>query len=477
MKPAYQLRTCYVNFAEHLQNSWNVNFMYHNAPGTWTEADWRAFFTEIKAFGFNNFQFWIPPTLAKVGPDREEAIAPLNLVARLCHEQGLTANALLAVNTIGAEWYFACPNDPTDRAKIFEFWNFYADHLPHVDIFTIFPGDPGGCNRNGCDHNTFLDLSAELAHMLKTKRPDVQVEVGTWGTPFTGWGEDLRKTPDWDGTFAMLIDPAVNTPETPCHIWNGPPHRVKIAMQDMLRALPKFPADTMFSLNSGFNPDCEPEGEYDARPWTKEIAKTHRVTSWDYAASEGELICYPHYRVEKYQRKRKMEQATAPYHGSICYTMSPKLNLLTLYTAAQLMIDPDRDAKELAGEFTQKVFGDPEIGKLMEAFEIVPGWGFEPRNIPKPTLCEMFSQLIARLKGAEGHKSELPVFPAAEEYRQTLLWHAENFLEMLGEAPDRAAIRKSYWDKALAIYDTIPKAVDERSELAATGYSNIGRDL
>ena len=36
----------------------------------------------------------------------------------------------------------------------------------------------------------------------------------------------------------------------------------------------------------------------------KELAKTHRVTSWDHSASEGELICYPHYRLDKYKRKR-----------------------------------------------------------------------------------------------------------------------------------------------------------------------------
>jgi len=52
--PAFELRTCYVNFAEHLQNYWNVNFIYHNAPGTWGDGDWKAFFVQIKEFGYNN---------------------------------------------------------------------------------------------------------------------------------------------------------------------------------------------------------------------------------------------------------------------------------------------------------------------------------------------------------------------------------------------------------------------------------------
>ena len=477
MKESYLLRTCYVNFAEHLQNTWNVNLLYEDAPGIWTDAEWTAFFTELKAFGFTNFQFWIPPTLCKVGEGREKAVKKLSEIIRICHTAGLTANPLIPINTIGAEWYFACPNDAEDRMKIFEFWSYFSEHLSGADIFTIFPGDPGGCNRNGCNHNTFIELAAELAHMLKSKLPEVLVEVGTWGTPFTGWGDDMRHTPNWDGTFAMLVDPNANNPEIPCHIWNGSGERAKIAMADLLERLSLFPADTLFSLNSGFNPDCEPIGAYDARPWTKKIAKTHRVTSWDYCASEGELICYPHYRLDKYKRKRLMETQAAPYYGAICYTMSPKLNQLMLYSAAQLMKDPQRDTVEIAEEFSGLVFGDKEIGKLMKAFEIVPGWGYEPTVIAKPDLINMLKELTVRLTKAEGYPSALPVFPSAEEYRQILLWHAENFLHMLGDYPDRQAIRQSYWEKALSIYDHVPKAVDERSAAAADGYSRIGMDL
>ena len=466
-----------MNFAEHLQNSWNVNFMYSYAPGTWTESDWTAFIREIKAFGFNNFQFWIPPTLCKVGSERDDAVSNLNLIINICHKEGIYANPLIAVNTIGAEWYFACPNDTEDRKKILEFWAFYAEKLNNPDIFTIFPGDPGGCNRNDCDHNTFIELAAEILEILKSKNPDVVVEVGTWGTPFTGWGEDMRKTPNWDGSWAMLIDPAVNNPEIPVHIWNGPPERVAVAMTDVINRLHLFPKDTMFSINLGFNPDCEPDGAYDARPWAKKISETHRVTSWDYAASEGELICYPHFRVEKYKRKRNMEIESAPYYGGICYTMSPKLNMLMLYTAAQLMINPKRDAKELAGEFTKLVFGDEKIGYLMEAFEIVPGWGYELTKFFKNELIGMLKELKIRLENAKGVKSKLPLYPSADEYRETLLWHTENFIYMLGENPDREAVKKKYWSRALSIYDTIPKSVDERAQLSSEGYSNIGKDL
>lgn len=474
---AYTLRTCYVNFAEHLQNAWNVNFIYQDAPGTWSEADWKAFFKEIRTFGYTNFQFWIPPTLVVPGKQRDAAAVQFQNIMKYCHAEGLTANPMLAVNTIGAEWYFACPNCKEDRARIMEFWQFYADRLRDADIFTIFPGDPGGCNRNGCDHNTFLTLAAELAHMLKQNMPHVTVEVGTWGTPFTGWGDDMRRVPDWDGTWNMLTNPETVTPEVPCHIWNGTPERAAQCMEDFLKQLHIFPKDTMFSINSGFNPDCEPTEGYDGRPLIQKVSETHRVNSWDYSASEGELVCYPHFRVGKYQRKRKLELDAAPLHGAICYTMSPKLNQLMLYSAAQLMQYPDKDPYEIAGDFTEQVFADRKIGELMDAFEIVPGWGYEPTPHDKETLIKRLSELVLRLQQAEGAKSALPLFPSPEEYRETLLWHAENFLYLLSDSPDRSAIRKEYWNRALSVYDTIPKAVDERSELAADQYSNIGSDI
>lgn len=474
---SFQTRTCYLNFAEHLQNAWNVNFIYGNTEEAWTESDWDAFLAEVAAFGFTNFQFWIPPTLAKPSPERERCIPAIETVLRTCHKNGLTANPMLAVNTFGAEWYFACPSDTRDRAMILELWSFYAERLKEADIFTIFPGDPGGCCRGGCTHKTYIALAAEIAHMIKAKNPHMQVEVGTWGTPFTGWGEDMRPIKDWDGTFAMLIDPKLTDPSVPCHIWNGTEARASAAMQDLLSMLHLFPEDTAFSINAGFNPDAEPIGGFEGLSWAKKVAKTHAVNSWDYSASEGELICYPHYRVEKYRRKRRMEMGATDYTGAICYTMSPKLSQLTLYTAAHIMMDPDRDAKEITAEFTKLVFDDAEIGPLMEAFEIVPGWGYEGTHYNKAELLTMLRALKERLILSRSKASRLPIFPSVDAYREDLIWHAECFIELLGDAPDREAMRQKYYDRALSIYKSIPEAVDERSRLSALGYSKIGEDI
>ena len=167
----FEMRTCYVNFAEHLQNAWNVNFLYEGAEGEWSKEDWRRFFRQIKSFGFTDFQCWIPPTLCKKGADRDRASGSLAGLIPLCHEEGLTFHVLMAANTVGAEWFFACPNLPRERHMILEFWSYYASLLRDADYFTVFPGDPGGCNRNGCDHKTCLRLAAEIAWMIKDNAP------------------------------------------------------------------------------------------------------------------------------------------------------------------------------------------------------------------------------------------------------------------------------------------------------------------
>ena len=475
---SFAQRECYVNCAEHLLNGQNVNIMFEDAGQRWTDEEWRAFFKQLKAFGYTTFMIWLPPTLAVPGKRRDFAIARINEVITFAHAEDLEFHAIVGVNIIGGEWYFACPNDPKDKAKILEFWEYYARNLKGVDYISIFSGDPGGCNRNGCNHVTFLELCLELIELIKGINPSVTLKIGTWGTPYSGWGGDMRETPNWDGTWAMLTDPEANTPEIPCHIWNGTKERVCECERDTVKMLPRFPAETQFEINVGFNPDSEIVEGYDGRPLANAVAKRHKVCSWDYSASEGELVCYPHWRVAKYKRKRMLDMNSAPYHGAICYTMTPKMSQMMLYCAAKLMIDPDADADTLAGDFTEQVFGDRKIGALMEAFEIVPAWGFEPRREwTKKELSASYSELIERLHASKGFAPTLPIFPSVDEYRDILLWHAEHFLQLVGDNPDRERIGKEYYEKFYEIYKKIPEAADERTRLAAKQYSQIGINL
>ena len=227
-------------------------------------------------------------------------------VFEIAYTLGLRVKALISVNAIGPQWYFACPNIPEDKHLILALWQHWAKNLP-ADIYCIFPGDVGGCNRNGCSHETFADLSLEITEIIKKERPAACVEIGTWGTPFSGWGDDMRQVPGWNGSWDMLTDPKWNTPEVPCFIWNGKPGRARKAFEYLIRRLPEFPKDTMVAINLGLSPDGDATMGGDARPYAREIAKIRRITSWDYSLAEGELVCYPHWRLPRIFAKRREE--------------------------------------------------------------------------------------------------------------------------------------------------------------------------
>ncbi len=481
--PAFSHRACYVNCAEHLQNAWNPNLFYPGAPNIWGVADWRGFLGMLKAFGFTCFEYWLPPTLMHQrvlagDPVAASYAATMRHVAETAHAVGLQTKVIVAVNTIGAEWFFACPNVPAERELILSLWRHWLRELRGTDIVGIFPGDPGGCNRNGCTHETFVELALTICSEVARLAPGARVELGTWGTPFSGWGSDLRTVPGWQGDWATITDAKYNTPATPCHIWNGDEARAAAAMQYLLRRLPEFPRDAMVALNLGFSPDADATMGGDARPWAREVAKLRAITSWDYSVSEGELIGYPHWRLPRLAARRREERAAAPYAGGMCYTMTPKLNLLTLYAAGQLFLDPDADPDALSHRFCAAVFGVEHavLGELFEAFEVVGGWGHYPRRKwARSVLRAKYAEMVERLTAADLSRCALPLFPDPETYRQDLLWFARAFHDLAGPAPDREHWRRAYWQRALAIYDHIPRSADERADHAARGFANILR--
>ncbi len=480
MSIPYTHRACYVNFAEHLQNAWNPNLYYPGAPNQWRAADWAGFFRMLAAFGFNIFEFWLPPTLmdrpALAGSAVHESFAQqMRQATQIAHAAGLQVKFIVAANTIGPQWYFACPNEPDDLQLIFDLWRHWLRQLPETDIVGIFPGDPGGCNRNGCTHETFVDLALSLCDLIQSETPRAAIEIGTWGTPFSGWGSDLISPPNWDGDFSQLIQQQL-PPGAFAHIWNGDPARAQASMEYFLKRLPEFPADLRVAINLGFSPDGDATMGGDGRPWAREIAKLRPITTWDYSLSEGELILHPHWRLPRLAARRREERAAAPYCGGMNYTMSPKLNLLTLYAAGQLFLDPTADPDALAARFCAQVFGEEHaaLGALFEAFEVVPGWGHYPRRQwAKPVLRSAYQEIINRLTAADVSGCTLPLFPDAETYRQDLLWFAGLFYELASEQPDRARIRRDYWQKTFAIYDHIPMSVDARAEQAAENFSRL----
>ncbi|MFA6187062.1 MAG: hypothetical protein WC770_07630 [Phycisphaerae bacterium] len=480
----FQHRSYYLNFGSHLLNNWNVNMFFPDGPNQWSVADWTKFLKMIKAFGFTCFEYWIEPTTFGTAASENDMhfdsfVSIMRQVTEIAHSLGLHTRWTAIPNCIGHDWYFACPNNREDKELILKLWRRWTQALSSTDFIAVFPGDPGGCNRNGCDYSTFIELALKLTEITVNTNPKATVILDTWGTPFSGWGEDMHHVPNWDGTWKRLLEGVREINVDHCHIWNGSPERAHSAMEYLTKRLPGFPDDTIVGINLGFSSEADATVGGDARSYVREIAKTHRISSWDYSVVEGELIVYPHWRLPRIFSRRREEKYVADYFGAMSYTMSPKLSHLSMYAAAQASINPDRNPDEVSKEFCRKVFGaeHEELGELFEAFEVVVGWGSYPRRKwSRQEAHRVYLKMIEHLESATMDKCELPLFPSAMQYRDDLLWFAKLFAQLSGDIVDRSQIKKDYWARCLSIYDHVPMSADARAELAANRFSSLFKE-
>jgi hypothetical protein len=450
----------YNNFASHLLCAFNPNMYYPDLPDRWSDQAWRQLIDMIARFGFNVFEFWLEPRLfcrEGLGSDAGKEFArQLNVVIEHAHSRGLQVEMIVAIATVGEKWRTLCPNVAEEWREVRFLWEAWARQFPGLDIVGIFPGDPGACSRHGCTAETYIDKSVEIASLLEGLRPGLGIEFNTWGPPFFGWG-NIHMPPNSQGEFI---------PEDQSSAWTFSKARADRSMNHLLRRLGDFPTDTAVSINMGFNGDGNPQGEADARPWAKAIAKTHRILTWDFSLTEGENGVYPHYRFDRLFARRREERAAAPYSGGICFTMTPMLNQLSLFEAAQSFRNRDGRPDPLAADFFAELFG--ESGRSLVAdyrlFEVIPDWG--SYGIVKMARSEYhrrmraFRERLDDLKSAT--RSSAVLFPDPETYRQELVFFARLFADLTAPAPDYDALKRSYWDRVYRIYDRLPDHVDPR---------------
>jgi len=457
-------RIYYNNFAGHLLNAYNPNMLHPGLPHRWGDEDWCRLIDMIAAFGFNVFEFWLEPRLfCREGlgaPFGREFMRQMNVVIEHAHSRGVATAMLCSLTTAGSDWRTYCPHVPEEWAEVRHLWDAWTRALPGVDIVSIFPGDPGGCSRNGCTAETYIDRSIDVAHLVRANLAHAAFEFGTWGPPFFGWG-NIEGPEDWDGEFLRAYQHSA---------WTFSRERTDRSMSHLVKRLGEFPEPTAVAINLGFNPDGNPEGEQSAVAWANEIAKTHTIHTWDFSLTEGENAIVPHYRLDRLFAQRRRERHAAPYGGGICYTMTPLVNQLSLYASAQSFVDPDADPQVVAARFFEMLFGPGgrELVDLVPLFEVVRDWGNYTRiDLAREDYHRRMARLVELLRDLRGSVRESAAFlPSVEAYRLELLFFAELFAELSGPAPDYGALRERYWQRVYAIYDQLPDHVDPRPRAA-----------
>ena len=464
MKPYTQRRICYINFASHLLNAYNPNMMHPGLLYRWTDEEWFRFIDMIANFGFNTFEFWLEPRLfCREGLNSDygtEFTRQMNAVIEHAANRSIDVELLAGLATTGSDWRTLCPNIPGEWAEIQYLWDTWTRRMPGIKIVGIFPGDPGACSRNGCTAETYIDRSLDVAHIVKRNLPGASVEFGTWGPPFFGWG-NLSIPPGWLGEFIAADQHTA---------WAFDKGRADRSMNHLLRRLPDFPSDTAIAINMGFNSDGNAIGEQDARQWAHEIAKTNRILTWDFSLTEGENAIFPHYRFERLFHRRREEAAAAPYSGGICFTMTPRLNVLSLYESAQSFINPQGDHQQLAEAFYERLFGPAarELASLLPYFEIIPDWGhYASLDVTREQYHRTMKDMVALLRDLDGREAgDLPFNPTPQAYRQELLFFARFFADLSAPSPDYDELQRTYWQSVYAIYDQLPRHVDPRPHAA-----------
>jgi hypothetical protein len=205
------------------------------------------------------------------------------------------------------------------------------------------------------------------------------------------------------------------------------------------------------------------------------------VQSWDFSLTEGENNVVPHYRLQRLFDRRRQELEVRAYRGGICFTMSPMLNQLSLYAAAQSFLDPGADPDSVAREFFVDLYG-PDGGQIvpyLPLFEVIRDWGnYHEIDLPRPQYHAQMSELAELLHSLEIEQPQvLAMHPAADEYHQTLCSYADLFVALSAPSPDYEALRQRYWDSVYAIYDHLPAHVDPRPHAATDRLIRYFADL
>jgi hypothetical protein len=492
-RPLFPLRIYYLNFGQHLANSYSVNVVLDTPQCQWSLAEWQRLIDMISAMRYNVFQFWLEPTLfspeaLEGGALQERFATTMSEVIGYAHRQGVMVEMLQAVNTVGRQWTYYCPAVPAERDLLLRLWEHWTQRLEGLDIVGLFPGDPGGCTRNGCDYHTYVDLCDEIVRRTQPQGPFIY-ELNTWGTPFWGWGVSA---------------------------WEGGPDRAQAAFAYLEQRLPAFPRETFVGICQGLNPESVGEaGGGDAAPYVRAVGALRPVTTWDYAASEGEMTVIPRFRVAKIIDRRRGE-AKLPYVGGINYTMAPALSQLQAFASAECYWNPEQTVEGVVDAYSRLSFGAANESLGMKVFpytEVVGDWGGGGWSADLVTLAAKLKEARSAVDAARAPaESPLMTFPSPRTALANLQWHVDllaslakagadieearelvvalrgpegaflddaeqtvrasrpgteraRLAELIARvrAADLPKLRQEYWDRVYGIYDAVDRPGDPRA--------------
>ncbi len=446
-EPYSTWRAVYINDSAHQMNNYNPNLVYNVNTFRWSPAQWDRFIDQLAFFRYNVLQIWITPHMfapeaLKGGGAFDYFRDTMRHVGRYAQRRGITLDLINGINAtteagtrldtqplfrILPVYTYLNPNKPEEKALLMRLWDYWTKAIPEVGIWSLFPGDPGGCMDQGCTPATYVDLSLEVIPIIKRNNPHAKIDFTTWH--FFGWGPDFTYN-EYDRN-----------------------HRVDRGYEYLMSKLDQFPADTTFGIElNDFTSEPGiggsglefPDGS--TAKYIAAISKTHLVHTWSYMVTEGEGWINHGYRVPQILAARDTE-ARFPISGGISYTMTPSFNLLNQFASSEAYWNPQTTASSIMQAYTEGIFGTSEqrLRNVFPHFQIAPmvGYTFEETSSWKPDYGRINQNMQQSASILESlHLPEHPRFeimPTPTAYVNELLYfcHLYQKLCALGTAVEQ----------------------------------------
>jgi hypothetical protein len=276
-------------------------------------------------------------------------------------------------------------------------------------VWSLFPGDVGGCMESGCGPETYVDLALEVNDIIKKNNPNAVLDFNVWF--FFGWGPDFAfEDFNTDG-------------------------RVDRGYKYLISKLKQFPPTTIFTLNiNDFTSQPHVRnasfGGGSTAEYMREIsAQGHVIQTWTYHnIAEGEGWIDHQYRIPQIIKQRDLE-ARFPISGGIYYTMTPRLNILSQFVCAEAFWNPQVSETNVMERYAEGLFGTTksQLIDIFPDFAIAPrtGYTFAAADAWHPDYNRILAQMkqservLASLKPME--YARFPILISPEEYKGELL--------------------------------------------------------